>query len=63
VAPATLLAPLLGGWLADSLGYGVTFATAAVGGFMAWLILRMFVRDARQRTPKAQPAPLAAGAE
>ncbi|HYF64440.1 MAG TPA: MFS transporter [Herpetosiphonaceae bacterium] len=63
VAPATLLAPLLGGWLADTQGYGLTFATAAAGGFVTWLILRLCVRDARQRSASPHAAPLAAAAE
>ncbi len=45
VAPATLVAPLIGGWLADAAGYNYTFAVAAAGGLLTWLILRFAVRD------------------
>ena len=45
VAPAAILAPLFGGWLADSVGYSATFITSALGGLLAWLVLRALVRD------------------
>ncbi len=64
VAPATLIAPLLGGWMADSLGYSATFATASIGGLITWAILRMFVRDSHGRSTVVERAPtLVAGAE
>ena len=50
VAPATLVAPLIGGWLADSAGYNYTFAVAAAGGLLTWLILRFAVRDPQSVT-------------
>ena len=49
VAPATLLAPLVGGWLADTHGYNATFAAATIGGLITWLVLRWFVRDSHGR--------------
>jgi MFS family permease len=49
IAPATLVAPLLGGWLADRIGYTAAFGTAAVCGFIAFAILSWFVRDPRWR--------------
>ncbi|MFD3166043.1 MFS transporter [Herpetosiphon sp. NSE202] len=55
VAPATLLAPLLGGWLADSAGYTYTFAVAATGGLLTWLILRFGVRDPQTAKPTNEP--------
>lgn len=47
VAPATILAPILGGWLADWLGYGATFGIAAVSGLAALGIVLM-IREPRQ---------------
>jgi MFS family permease len=44
-APATVLAPLLGGWLANWAGYPVTFAVSAVFGILATVVFRFFVRD------------------
>jgi MFS family permease len=32
IAPASVLAPLLGGWLADTAGFSYTFITAAIAG-------------------------------
>lgn len=45
VAPFTLLAPIIGGWLAESLGYGSVFTFAALSGALAVIILFVFVRD------------------
>lgn len=60
VAPATLLAPLLGGWLADTHGYNATFAAATIGGLITWLVLRWFVRDSHGRGSAADSRTLAA---
>ncbi len=41
-APATILAPVIGGWLADAMGFNVTFIVSAVFGLlMAFLLIRM----------------------
>jgi MFS family permease len=55
VAPATMLSPLLGGWLADAVGYGATFLLATAGGLVATAMLHFMVRD-----PRRAPAPVAA---
>ncbi|XSG74220.1 MFS transporter [Herpetosiphon llansteffanensis] len=55
VAPATLVAPLIGGWLADSAGYTYTFAVAAAGGLLTWLILRFGVRDPQTTQSTNEP--------
>jgi len=47
VAPSTILAPLVGGWLADSAGYPATFLASAVGGLLTALILHIMVQDPR----------------
>jgi MFS family permease len=57
IAPATMLAPLLGGWLADAAGYGATFLLATAGGLAATLILHFMVRDPRRMPVAARPAP------
>ncbi len=44
VAPSTILAPLLGGWLADAAGFPVTFAVAAFAGLWTVILLQFFVR-------------------
>lgn len=45
LAPANILAPFLGGWLADLAGYPAAFLASAAGGLAAWLIFLVFVRD------------------
>lgn len=45
VAPAAILAPLFGGWLADAASYPISFGASAIGGLVAWVVLRALVRD------------------
>ncbi len=47
ISPATILAPLLGGLLADSFGYSVTFITSAVLALISSFILIVLVKDPR----------------
>ncbi len=49
VAPFTIIAPLLGGWLADSAGFQATFMVSAVGGLVGAGLLFWLVRDPRPR--------------
>lgn len=56
VAPATILAPFLAGWLADLAGYSLTFAASAAGGLFAWLFFQFVVKDpAPQKLATAEP--------
>jgi MFS family permease len=50
IAPATLLAPIIGGALADTVGFGGTFGLACVSGLVTALLLVAFVRDPRRAT-------------
>ncbi len=45
LAPATLLAPIFGGWLADTYSYQVTFITSAGFGLLTLITLQGFVRN------------------
>jgi MFS family permease len=45
IAPATIIAPLIGGWLADTSSYQATFIMAACAGLLATLIFHFLVRD------------------
>jgi MFS family permease len=47
VAPATFIAPLIGGWIADAASYQTTFAISAVGGVVSTALLYWLVRDPR----------------
>jgi MFS family permease len=49
VAPATMIAPLLGGWLAERSGFGALFIAAGVCCVLAWAVLTFAVRDPRYR--------------
>ena len=48
VAPAAILAPLFGGWLADATDYPMAFLASAIGGLIAWVVLRALVRDPKK---------------
>ena len=45
VAPATILAPIFGGWLADTAGYQTTFAVSAISGLVTSACLYFFVKN------------------
>jgi predicted MFS family arabinose efflux permease len=47
VAPASFLAPLLGGWIADAAGFQTTFMISAVVGLVTAAMLFWMVRDPR----------------
>ncbi len=49
VAPATILAPILGGWLADAVSFQATFMISAIGGGIIAILLIWLVRDPRPR--------------
>ena len=48
IAPSTLIAQLLGGLLADTLSYKVTFLTAGIFGILTFLITLVFVNIPRK---------------
>jgi MFS family permease len=48
------LAPLIGGWLAGSLGYRSMFILAAVIAAASWVLLRFAVREPRKESALAQ---------
>lgn len=50
IAPVAILSPILGGMLADTAGYPVTFLVSAVLSGAAVLVLHFFVSDPRPRT-------------
>jgi MFS family permease len=45
IAPANILAPFLGGWLAELAGYPAAFLFSAIGGLAAALVFQFQVRD------------------
>jgi MFS family permease len=45
IAPGAILAPLLGGWLADTVGFGYTFITAAAAGLGTAILLFFLVKE------------------
>lgn len=56
IAPTGLLAPLIGGGLADSFGYQATFGLAIVGGLATAAVMFLFMTDPRRPTLEtAQP--------
>jgi len=45
IAPSTILAPLIAGWLADISSYAVTFCTAAAFALLAVITMQVFVKE------------------
>lgn len=55
-APATLLAPVIGGWLADTVGFQATFMVSIVFGLLMAAMLVFVVKDPpRQQASIIQP--------
>ncbi len=50
IAPTALITALLGGWLADAIGYRSTFLGTAVGAILAVLVISFILKD----HPKSQ---------
>jgi MFS family permease len=59
IAPVTMLAPVLGGWLADAAGYPAMFLVTVIGGLATALVVAAALRDPR-RPEKQSPAPISA---
>jgi MFS family permease len=55
VAPFTIIAPLIGGWISQTAGFQTTFMVSAVGGLVVAGLLFWLVRDPRPRI-KAEDA-------
>ncbi len=51
VAPATILTPFIGGWLADAAGYPATFLASAGFGLLAVALFHFSVKDQKRRLP------------
>lgn len=49
VAPFTIIAPLIGGWIAQTVSFQATFMVSAVGGLVIAALLLWLVRDPRPR--------------
>lgn len=56
IAPATIFAPLLGGWIADAFGYQTTFAISAIGGVFVLLMLVLLVKEPRHQLKRESEA-------
>jgi len=59
-APATIIAPLLGGWIADSFGFVPTFSISTILSVVMMMILLFIVKDPR-RVPHSVPLPVGEG--
>lgn len=59
-APATIIAPLIGGWIADTQGFVLTFALSTVLSIVMMAILFFLVKEPR-KIPHPTPLPEAEG--
>jgi MFS family permease len=55
VAPFTIIAPLIGGWIAQAVSFQATFMVSAVGGLVIAVLLFLLVHDPRPRGKSAHP--------
>jgi MFS family permease len=60
ITPATVLAPIIGGWLVDNLDFEPMFAISVVVGIITALILTFMIKDPR-KIKVTHPAPLLEG--
>jgi MFS family permease len=50
ISPSTIVAPLIGGWLADVSGYATTFITASLFAVICAITMHIFVHDPKIQT-------------
>jgi MFS family permease len=55
IAPFTFLAPVLGGWIANLLGYQYTFILSALAGLITLIIIHFGIHDPRNRLKFVDP--------
>ncbi len=60
-APATILSPVIGGLLADALGYDATFLASAVCALLMAAVLIFFLKEPARESLAVQPEPEPAG--
>jgi MFS family permease len=60
-APATIIAPLIGGWIADTQGFVLTFALSTILSIVMMGILFFLVKEPR-KAPHPNPLPVGEGA-
>lgn len=59
IAPATIIAPLVGGFLVDSVSYYATFVLAVVGAVAAVIMVRLMPEPRKHREQTLAPTPYA----
>jgi MFS family permease len=47
-APATIIAPIIGGWIADAAGYDAMFIVSTIGGLIMVASLLLFVKEPKK---------------
>jgi MFS family permease len=54
IAPVTILAPVVGGWLADAISFQATFMVSVVAGLLTSFVLQFVVLNPRESQPKIE---------
>jgi MFS family permease len=60
VGPVTIFAPLLGGWLADTISFNATFLMSVMGGVLMILAVQRVAPHKKAEAVKISPSPVAA---
>ncbi len=55
IAPASIAAPIIGGWIADSIGFNVTFIVSLIFGLITTGLLLVLVRNPRVYIEEKSP--------
>jgi len=61
IAPVTIFAPIIGGWLVDLVGFSFSFSIFAIAGLLAMLVLSALMVDPNQSVEKPKHTVVAAG--
>ena len=60
IAPVTILAPIIGGWLVDAVSFELTFGIFALAGLLTILVYIIPMHEPRMAAAQAKPNPVAA---
>ncbi|MEZ4669171.1 MAG: MFS transporter [Anaerolineae bacterium] len=55
IAPTSILAPIVGGWLADNVGFQATFLMSLICGIITAAVMLFLVRNPQQNAPYIRP--------
>ncbi len=61
IAPVTIFAPIIGGWLVDAVSFDLTFSIFALAGLLSMLVYMVLMEDPLKAARRAKPKAVATG--